>query len=150
MTSATPLLARTHTVQRLNQLLHALLKAKKKLEGFAAGIKNKQTHETIISLATENNQYANELSSLIKSLGGEPKMIQDKPEPLQESTIAEKNILEVCEKNEMLLTKAYKKVLNESYIYDSLKKMIGYQLNGIKGSISKLNLLNKLQGDFHS
>jgi len=144
MTSATPLLARTHTVQRLNQLLHALLKAKKKLEGFAAGIKNKQIHETIISLATENNQYANELSSLIKSLGGEPNMTQDKHEPLQEGPVVEKNILEVCEKNEMLLTRAYKKVLNESYIYDSLKKIIGYQLNGIKGSISKLNLLNKL------
>jgi len=138
-------LAQIHTVRKLNQLLKTLQEVKKKFEAFASGIKNKQLYDAIISLAVENNQYANELSSLIQSLGGEPKAINLKNENSFEKRIAEKNVLDVCEKSEMLLVKMYKEVLNESYIYDSLKKMIGYQLNGVMGAFHKLKLLNMLQ-----
>lgn len=139
-------LAQLHTVKKLNQLFSALQDVKKKCETFASGIKNQQVYQTIISLAVENNQYATELSSLIRSLGGETettsieglKEIKNKPR-------SEKNILKACEKSEQLLMKMYNDVLKEHYLYDSLKKMIGNQLNGINFSFHRLQLLNTFQ-----
>jgi uncharacterized protein (TIGR02284 family) len=138
-------LAQLHTVTKLNQLLQAVQEVKKKFEVFASGIKNTQLHQAIISLAVENNQYASELSSLIRSLGGEAEAGNKGVEEKSDVKIAEKNILDACEKSEKFLVSMYKEVLNESYIYDSLKKMIHYQLNGVTGAFQKLKLLNVLQ-----
>ncbi|HLK28734.1 MAG TPA: DUF2383 domain-containing protein [Puia sp.] len=138
-------LAQLHTVNKLNQLLHAVQEAKKKFETFASGIKNTQLHQAIISLAVENNQYATELSSLIRSLGGETESKEPGTPKKSRIKIMEENVLDACEKSEKLLVKMYKEVLDESYIYDSLKKMIGYQLNGVTCAFQKLKLLNGLQ-----
>jgi len=147
MIAASQNLARIHTVKKLNQLFTALQGVKKKYEGFASSIKDKQLYQAIISLAVENNQYASELSSLIQSLGGEP---DSATSPLKAQTgikkpRTEKNILNSCERSEQFLVKMYKEVLQESYIYDSLKKMIGNQLNGINFSFHRLKLLNTFQ-----
>ncbi len=143
--TSTQNLAQLHTVKKLNTLLQALQEAKKKFESFASGIKNTQLHQTIISLAVENNQYATELSSLIQSLGGETEIIESKDGKKTKSKIVEKNVLTACEKSEQLLVKIYKEVLEESYIYDSLKKIISYQMNGVSYAFQKIKLLNKLQ-----
>lgn len=145
MPASTQNLAQLHTLSKLTQLLKALQEVKKKYEAFAAGIKNTQLHQAIISLAVENNQYASELSSLIRSLGGETESIHTEEEPKIEKKIAEKNILGACQKTEMRLMKIYKEVLNESYVYDSLKKMISYQFNGVVCAFHKLKLLKGLQ-----
>ena len=145
MLTSSQTLAQVHTVNKLNQLLKAVQEVKKKYEAFAAGIKNTQLHQTIISLAVENNQYASELSSLIRSLGGETETIENKENQGIEKKVTEKNILAVCQKTEMRLVKIYKEVLNESYVYDSLKKMIGNQLNGVMCAFHKLKLLKGLQ-----
>ncbi|HXB43911.1 MAG TPA: DUF2383 domain-containing protein [Puia sp.] len=137
-------LARMHTLGKLTQLLKVLQEVKKKYEAFAAGVKNTQLHQAIISLAVENNQYASELSSLIRSLGGETETIHSEGEQ-KIGKIAEKNILAACQRTEMRLVKVYKEVLNESYVYDSLKKMISYQLNGVMCAFHKLKLLRGLQ-----
>jgi uncharacterized protein (TIGR02284 family) len=141
-------LAQLHTLNKLTQLLKALQEVKKKYEAFANGIKNIQLHQTIISLAMENSQYATELSSLIRSLGGETEAIVNMNEENEkgvEKKITEKNILAACQKTEMRLVKIYKEVLNESYVYDSLKKMISYQLNGVMCAFHKVKLLKGLQ-----
>jgi uncharacterized protein (TIGR02284 family) len=145
MLTSSQTLAQVHTVNKLNQLLKALQEVKKKYEAFADGIKNTQLHQTIISLATENNQYASELSSLIRSLGGETETISNEDEKGLKKNITEKSILAACQRTEMRLVKIYKEVLNESYVYDSLKKMIGYQLNGVMCAFHKLKLLKGLQ-----
>jgi uncharacterized protein (TIGR02284 family) len=137
-------LAQMHTLGKLTQLLKVLQEVKKKYEAFAAGVKNTQLHQAIISLAVENNQYACELSSLISSLGGETETIHSEGEK-KIGKIAEKNILAACQRTEMRLVKVYKEVLNESYVYDSLKKMISYQLNGVMCAFHKLKLLRGLQ-----
>jgi uncharacterized protein (TIGR02284 family) len=137
-------LAQLHTIDRLTKLFKAVQEAKKKFELFATGIKNSQLHQAIISLAVENNQYASELKSLIQSLGGETENV-DWGKKRDKAIIEEKNILDACEKSEKFLVKIYKEVLDESYVYDSLKKMISYQLNGVTYAFQKLKLLNKLQ-----
>ena len=138
-------LAQLHTLTKLNKLLTALQDAKKKFETFASGIKNTQLHQAIISLAVENNQYASELSSLIHSLGGETETVNSGDIKMTKSKIGEKNVLDACEKSEKVLLKIYKEVLNESYVYDSLKKMISYQLNGVTCAFQRLRLLNGLR-----
>jgi uncharacterized protein (TIGR02284 family) len=140
-------LAQLHTVKRLNQLFSALQEVKKKCETFAGSIKNQQLYQTIISLAVENNQYATELSSLIRSLGGEAETqsIEGLHETENKKPRSEKNILKACEKSEQLLMKMYTDVLKEHYVYDSLKKMINNQLNGINFSFHRLKLLNTFQ-----
>ena len=138
-------LAQLHTLNKLTHLLKALQEVKKKYEAFAQGIKNTQLHQTIVSLAMENNQYATELSSLIRSLGGETESINDQNEKRPQEKINEKNILAACQKTEMQLVNIYKEVLNESYVYDSFKKMISYQLNGVTCAFHKLKLLKGLQ-----
>jgi|ERR1022692_45211 uncharacterized protein (TIGR02284 family) len=138
-------LAQIHTLSKLTQLLKALQEVKKKYEAIASGIKNTQLHQAIISLAVENNQYASELSSLIRGLGGETETIHSEGEKKIERKIPEKNILAACQKTEMRLVKIYKEVLNESYVYDSLKKMISYQLHGVMFAFHKLKLLRGLQ-----
>lgn len=147
MTFPTPNLAQHHTVNRLNQLFKALQDVKKKYETFAEGIKNRQLYQLVISLATENNQYATELGSLIRSLGGETTSTdlntsKKTPSKVPES---EKMLLSACEKNEVFLVKLYNEVLKEPYVYDSLKKMIHSQLEGIKYSFHRLQLLNTFQ-----
>ena len=147
MTFPTQNLAQVHTVNKLNLLFQALQEVKSKYESFALNIKNKQLYQMVISLAVENNQYANELSSLIKSLGGEAEILksQDVKETGNKIPRSEKTILAACEKSEMKLLKVYKEVLNENYVYDSLKKMIGYQLNGINFAFHRLKLLKTIQ-----
>ncbi len=147
MTFPTPNLAQHHTVTRLNQLFKALQDVKKKYETFAEGIKNKQLYQMVISLATENNQYATELSSLIRSLGGETELSsqEDSKKHNRKMPGSEKKVLDACEKNEILLAKMYNDVLKEPYVYDSLKKMINSQLEGIMFSFHRLKLLNTFQ-----
>jgi len=145
MLTSSQTLAQVHTVKKLNQLFKALQEVKKKYEAFAEGIKNTPLHQTIISLAVENNQYASELGSLIRSLGGETETINNEEVKEVEKKITEKNILAACQKTEMRLVKIYKEVLEESYVYDSLKKMISYQLNGVTCAFHKLKLLKGLQ-----
>jgi uncharacterized protein (TIGR02284 family) len=140
-------LAQLHTVKKLNQLFSALQDVKKKCETFATGIKNQQVYQTIISLAVENNQYATEISSLIRSLGGETEITstENLADTKSKKPRSEKNILKACEKSEQLLMKMYNDVLTEHYVYDSLKKMIKNQLNGINFSFHRLQLLNTFQ-----
>jgi uncharacterized protein (TIGR02284 family) len=147
MTFPTQNLAQVHTVNKLNQLFQALQEVKSKYESFAENIKNKQLYQMVISLAVENNQYANELSSLIQSLGGEAKAIEsgEVKETGNKIPRTEKTILAACERSEMKLLKVYREVMSENYVYDSLKKMIGYQLNGINFAFHRLKLLKTIQ-----
>lgn len=145
MQTSTQNLAQIHTLDKLTHLLKALQEVKAKYESFATGIKNTPLHQTIISLAMESNQYASELSSLIRSLGGEIPGINSKNKEKIEKKISEKNVLAACQRTEMRLVKIYKDVLNESYVYDSLKKIISYQMNGVTCAFHKLKLLKGLQ-----
>jgi uncharacterized protein (TIGR02284 family) len=138
-------IAQSHSVEKLKKLLFALQDTKKKFELMASKVKNQPLHQTIISLAVENNQYASELVSLIRSLGGDGDSKSEAAEGEKGIRVNEKNMLKACEKCEIALVKTYQEVLEESYLYDSLKKIIRYQLNGVNYAFQKIRLMNILQ-----
>jgi len=47
--------------------------------------------------------------------------------------------------NEKKMVFAYRDILNESLLYEGLRKMIRYQLNGVLVTFMQLRLLNSLK-----
>jgi hypothetical protein len=138
-------------LEKLNHLLDILQKARKDFEEMASTIKNKEIRQTILGLVQESRQYANELVSHIQMLGGETthphfsiefnydgipekkdwKIFQEERDSIQYCTMTEKSIV-----------KLYREVLNEPFLYEDIRKMIRYQLNGMMHSFSQLKLLS--------
>ena len=127
-----------------------LWQGKKEYEQVAATIPDKELRRTILTLAQETNQYAHELSSQIQSLSGSASTaIVEEPEMEIETKVFrdENEILSYCRMNESKMVSAYRAILNESFLYEGLRKMIRYQLNGILCAFMQLKLLNSLR--FH-
>jgi len=135
-------------LEKLNDLLLALNKAKRRYEQMASTINNLQLRYTVLGLAQESRQYANELMSQIEVLGGNAAKHHSSSDFNYEgltdrkSGEKEKEQLRDCTTNEDSLIQLYRKVLNEPFLYEMIRKMLKYQLNGIMHSFSKLKLLN--------
>jgi hypothetical protein len=135
-------------LEKINILCNLLQQDKIKYERVSATIPDKELRRTILSLAQESNQYACELSSQIQTLGGnsqKEKMDGYDPDMAGDNLYDEKDILNFCEMNEKKMVSAYREILNESYLYEGLRKLIRYQLNGILCSFTQLRLLNSLR-----
>ena len=137
-------------IEKLNRLFGILQEAKLTFEQVALSLKNKQVHETVISLAQESRQYARELGAQIISLGGNLHKLYTEHEldnkfflPGEWQILdSEKKTLKVCEKSEKLVLRAYREVLNEPFLIEGIRKMIRYQLNGIMCAFFQLKMLN--------
>ncbi len=119
-------------LEKMNNLCSILWQGKKEYEQVATTMANKDLRITMLTLAQESNQYAHELSSQIHSLGGIPEIKKNRePEwPDEIKNLNDENkILTWCNKNEKKLIGAYREILNESFLYEELRKMIRYQLN---------------------
>ena len=119
-------------LEKINNICKLLWQGKKEYEQVATAAKDKDLQCTMLSLAQESNQYANELSSQVRTLGGVPEIEKiNEPEVREEikSLSDDKEILTFCNKNEKKMIGAYREILNESHLYDGLRKMIRYQLN---------------------
>jgi len=95
---------------------------------------DRDLRHTIISLALKTNQYARELSSHLQTLGGiSPEEKTSEFELGTETTtlMDENEILKFCMANEKRMVKAYHEILNDSCLYEGLRSMFHYQLNGI-------------------
>ena len=134
-------------LQKMQALCSMLLQDKKKYETVGAGIADQQFRRTILTLAQESNQYATELLSQIETLGG----MDQHTAPVNQDTAGpgafanEEDILSFCQLNEKKMVSAYRDILNESFLYEGLRKMIRYQLNGILCSFTQLKLLQSLK-----
>ena len=136
-----------HLLEKVNQLCMLLWQGKKEFEQVAATIPDKEFRRTILTLAQESNQYANELTSQIHMLGGNSTSeMTDEPEHESNTKIFtdEHEILDFCKMNEKKMVNAYRDILNESYLYEGLRIVIRYQLNGILCAFMQLKLLNSL------
>ena len=119
-------------LDKMNNLCSLLMQEKKEFEQVATTLTNKNLRYTMLLLAQESNQYAHELSSQISTLGGVPEIEKNKEPGLKdEITILndENEILSFCKMNEKKMISAYREILNESFLYEDLRKMIRYQLN---------------------
>jgi len=139
-----------YILEKLDYLHSLLQEVKKKYEDVATYIRDKQLQRTVITLAQESNQYACELSSMIKTLGGE--MIQSgdyakivrQPEPTNNGNVLEyeKEILSICAACEKKMISAYREILNEPYLYDGVRNLIRSQFNGVLCAFLQVKLLN--------
>jgi len=138
-------------LEKLGRLLETLQRVKKTYEQTASTISNQQIRCTILGLAQESKQYANELMSHIEILGGPRERSSTEsefdysaasPKKNEWECEEEKNSLNDCTRSEKFLLQVYREVLNEPFLYENIRKMIRYQLNGILHSFAQLKLLN--------
>jgi hypothetical protein len=138
-------------LEKIKFLYLLLRQGKKEYEKVAINISDKELRRTVLTLAQENNQYSCELSSQIESLGGlAPK--ENLSESEHEGTINilnnDNEVLAFCKMNEKKMVNAYREILNEPFLYEGLREIVHYQLNGTLCAFMQLKLLNSLK--FHS
>ena len=140
--------------EKINKLCRLLMQEKEEFEAVATTIKDRDLRCTVLTLAQNNNQYATELSSQMQSMCGEENeggipihaFYYDHPdETLLKKFSDENEIMAFCNLNEKKMISAYRDILNESVLYEDLRKMIRYQLNGILYAFMQLRLLSSLK-----
>ncbi len=138
-------------VEKINNLCSLLLQEQSDFEQVATQITDTELRCTVLTLAQNNHQYACELSSQVQAIrgtevpGGLPLSL--KPVTEIESCVFnnENEVLAFCKMNEKKMVFAYRDILNESALYEGLRKMIRYQLNSILVTFMQLRLLNSLK-----
>ena len=113
----------------------------------AKRIQNLQLRLSLLALAQESKQYANELIAHIETLGGK---LQDKiktdfnrvDEP-DTNVEVPGYMVDLVQLNlgEQLVLKTYREVLNEPFLYDTIRQMIRYQQNGLLHCFSQIRML---------
>jgi hypothetical protein len=134
-------------LDKLSRLLNALQTVKDNYEQTALRIRNKQLQMSLLGLAQESKQYANELIAHIETLGGKMN-VQFKgdfnkmdPNGVHTAIIGGKTDLREMNLGEQLLMKAYRDVLNEPFLYDNIRRIIRYQQNGLMHCFSQVKIL---------
>jgi hypothetical protein len=136
-------------LERLTRLLDALQTVKNNYEQTALRIRNKQLRISLLGLAQESKQYANELIAHIETLGGElndqfkGEFNRMEASSSQGYLALEEGKADLREMNlgEQSLMKAYRDVLNEPFLYDNVRRIIRYQQNGLMHCFSQLKVL---------
>ena len=134
-------------VEKLTRLLNALQTVKDNYEQTALRIRNKQLRLSLLGLAQESKQYANELIAHIETLGGKMNERFKGDFNRMDSNDAHlvlmdgKTDLREMNLGEQLLMKTYREILNEPFLYDNIRQMIRYQQNGLMHCFSQLKML---------
>jgi len=117
-------------LDKLTRLLNALQEVKNNYEQVAKRIQNLQLKLSLLALAQESKQYANELIAHIETLGGK---LQDRiktdfnrvDEP-DSNVEVPGYMVDLVQLNlgEQMVLKTYREVLNEPFLYDTIRQMI--------------------------
>lgn len=134
-------------LDKLTRLLNALQEVKNNYEQVAKRIQNIQLKLSLLGLAQESKQYANELIAHIETLGGK---LQDRlksdfnrvDETAEPSGLPSK-MEDMIQLNlgEQMVMKTYREVLNEPFLYDTIRQMVRYQQNGLLYCFSQIRML---------
>jgi hypothetical protein len=134
-------------LEKLTRLLLALQEVKNHYEQVAKRIQNKQLRLSILGLAQESKQYANELIAHIETLGG---VMQERLKTDFNRLDNSGDILEIpgntedivgLKLEEQQVMKTYREVLNEPFLYDTIRQMVRYQQNGLLHCFSQIRML---------
>ncbi len=139
-----------YLLEKINTICSLLRQGKKEYEQVATTVTDKDLRRTMLSLAQESNQYACELSSQIHTLGGTPEIEKINEAELKDeikNLNDEEAIMSFCQKNEKKMISAYREILNESFLYEGLRKMIRYQLNEMLCAFMQVKQIGSLK--FH-
>jgi len=134
-------------LDKLTRLLNALQTVKNNYEQTALRIRNKQLSLSLLALAQESKQYANELMAHIETLGGklgeQLKTDFNRMGSGDEPLVTTDGKMDLREMNlgEQLLMKTYREILNEPFLYDNIRRIIRYQQNGLMHCFSQLKML---------
>jgi hypothetical protein len=134
-------------LDKLTRLLNALQEVKNNYEQVAKRIQNLQLKLSLLALAQESKQYANELIAHIEALGGK---LQDriktdfnrvdKPDSNVEVPGYMVDLVQL-NLGEQMVMKTYREVLNEPFLYDTIRQMVRYQQNGLLHCFSQIRML---------
>src|SRR5450432_3502919 len=134
-------------LDKLTRLLNALQEVKNNYEQVAQRIQNIQLKLSLLGLAQESKQYANELIAHIETLGGK---LQDRlksdfnrVDELTEPSGLPSKMEDMIQLNlgEQMVMKTYREVLNEPFLYDTIRQMVRYQQNGLLYCFSQIRML---------
>jgi hypothetical protein len=130
-------------LEKLSLLLDLLQERKKEFEAFAGKVKNKSLKRTVLSLAQECNQYAQELLGQLQTMTGNAKL-HEPAEMEQTNTLLmeEEDILRSCQVSEKKMIIAYRNILNEPMLESNLRNLLRNQLNGLACAFTQIKLLN--------
>ncbi len=134
-------------LEKLTRLLNALQTVKDNYEQTALRIHNKQLQLSLLALAQESKQYANELIAHIETLGGKLndqfKRDFNRMGSDDEHLVFMEGKTDLRQMNlgEQLLMKTYRDILNEPFLYDNIRRIIRYQQNGLMHCFSQLKML---------
>ncbi len=133
-------------IEKMNIVLRMFLEKKSDFERAAEQVPDASVKSMILALAQESNQYAAEWQSQIYTLGGKTEL--DKAEK-QDASVAHfqnsTDVITFCDSNENKMVNAYKEMLDLPELYEGLKKMISYQLDGIHSAFMQFRLLGSLR-----
>ena len=134
-------------LEKLSRLLNALQEVKNHYEQVGNRIQNRQLKLSILGLAQESKQYANELIAHIETLGGtlQAQIKSDcnrvnNPREVQELPDSNEDLIGL-KLEEQQVMKIYRDVLNEPFLYDTIRQMIRYQQNGLLHCFSQIRML---------
>lgn len=134
-------------LDKLTRLLNSLQEVKNNYEQVARRIQNLQLKMSLLGLVQESKQYANELIAHIETLGGklQERMKTDfnRMEEAVENTDLPDHMVDLIQLNlgEQMVLKTYRDVLNEPFLYDTIRQMIRYQQNGLLHCFSQIRML---------
>jgi hypothetical protein len=134
-------------LEKLTRLLNELQTVKDNYEQTALRTGNKELRLSLLGLAQESKQYANELIAHVEMLGGKLndrfKGDFNRMGSNDERLVFMEGKTDLREMNlgEELLMKTYRDILNEPFLYNNIRQMIRYQQNGLMHCFSQLKML---------
>src|SRR3982751_6654522 len=114
-------------LDKLTRLLNALQEVKNNYEQVARRIQNLQLKLSLLGLAQESKQYANELIAHIETLGGELedriKTDFNRVDPADTTFEVPGYMVDLVQLKygEQMVLKTYREVLNEPFLYDTIR-----------------------------
>lgn len=130
-------------IDKIEGLCKLLRKETYAYQVISSAVKDKKVQSTMLALAEESNQYANELYSEVLVPAGMTEKTEnsEENEALDPAVMDNKDALgHFCNTTEMKLVKAYREVLNESFFNKELRKKINDQLNGTLCNFMRLKI----------
>ncbi len=142
-----------HTIDALNELLEKNYDAVKGYENAADDVKNPQLKSFFHNRATQRAQFANEISTEIRNLNGEPKESGSAKAGLHrawmdiKSTLSSDDseaTLEECIRGEKASVESYKEVIGDKEIPDNIKTQLGKHVMKIQTVLEEVKTLEDL------
>ncbi|MEP6712669.1 MAG: hypothetical protein ABJA37_09650, partial [Ferruginibacter sp.] len=138
-------------LEKLCGLLFFLTRSKAEFEMVADEVEDCNLKTALNGLSSESDQYANEITTQLKTLGingiGPKLLFEDSGEENDNLFCPPENargneLMKICDNSENSITKAYNEILNEYFPFSNLRDIMSYQADSLKLAFRKIKTLN--------